>query len=67
MTMKANNHDDLPRLVGYAYETQSEVIVTGYPPVYDGSVPAEEQHSCDEMGCGSLGQHVLHRFQKRRP
>ena len=44
-----------------AYITEEEVVVCGESP-YDEDLPEEEQHNCDEMGCGSLGPHVLYRF-----
>lgn len=37
-----------------AYLHGGEVIVPGWPTEGDG-------HSCDEMGCGSVGQHVVRR------
>ena len=45
-----------------AYLTDTEVVVCGEAP-YDEDLPEEEQHNCDEMGCGSIGPHVLYRFR----
>lgn len=40
------------------YETETEIIVLGYPG-------DDESHNCDEMGCSSVS-HVLYRFWKRK-
>lgn len=40
------------------YLHDSEIVVLGYPRDLD---QPEEQHSCDLMGCGSIGPHVIAR------
>jgi hypothetical protein len=40
------------------YLHDSEIVVLGYPSDLD---QPEEQHSCDLLGCGSIGPHVLAR------
>ncbi len=45
------------RLIGEAYETEYQIVIVG-------AVPDGMEHSCDAMGCGSTGGHVLYRFTK---
>ena len=42
-----------------AYTNGKRVIVFGYPK---SDLPDDESHNCDEMGCGSIGAHVLGNF-----
>lgn len=42
-----------------AYETETEIIVLGWPK--DG----DDSHNCDAMGCSSVS-HVMHRIEKER-
>lgn len=47
-----------------AYETATEIIVMGDPPDEDDDPVMSYPHSCDWMGCGSVGPHVIYRFDK---
>jgi hypothetical protein len=43
-----------------AYTNGKQVIVMGYPVT---GLPETGGHDCDMMGCGSVGAHVLGRFE----
>jgi hypothetical protein len=45
-----------------AYETPGEIIVLG--ELIDLDIDQLAEHSCDQMGCGSVGGHVRYRFKK---
>lgn len=48
--------------IGTAYSDGDGVVVCGTPePEADEDNP---KHNCDEMGCGSVGDHVVERFRK---
>lgn len=43
--------------IGEAFTDGKEFVVCGWPE-------EGEDHSCDAMGCGSIGPHVIARFKK---
>jgi hypothetical protein len=38
------------------WQTKQEIVIMGRPD------PEDEDHSCDAMGCPSIGLHILYRF-----
>lgn len=54
--------EQMPVTAAYCKPGTGEVILCGYPDSEGG-----ELHSCDEMGCGSVGLHVLARCQLTSP
>ena len=49
------------KLIGEAYETETEIVIVGNVPK-DDHLPEDQRHNCDLMGC--LQNHVLYRFKK---
>jgi len=44
-----------------AYITDTDELIVELEPADEGALPEDEAHSCDEMGCSTLGPHVLFR------
>lgn len=44
-------------------ETDQVVALGSPPPDHDVSEDSPLYHNCDRMGCGSVGAHVVDRFQ----
>jgi hypothetical protein len=41
------------------YTNGREIVILGFPPQDDELPEGAQGHSCDEMGCGSVGPHVV--------
>lgn len=54
--------EEVPAVAVYCRPETGDVIIMGFPDSEGG-----ELHNCDEMGCGSVGPHILARCRVASP